>query len=64
MVITNMKELCEYVANKRKSRSHQHAETLEYMARVEVWAIEDINYRKNLLGLNNIKRHTIKYGDR
>ena len=26
--ITNMKELCEYVANKRKARSHQHAETI------------------------------------
>ena len=23
-----MKELCEYVANKRKSRSHQHAENI------------------------------------
>ena len=28
MVVTNMKELCEYVANKRKARSHQHAETI------------------------------------
>ena len=28
MVVTNMKELCEYVANKRKSRSHQHAENI------------------------------------
>mgnify|MGYP003149655574 FL=1 len=28
MVITNMKELCEYAANKRKSRSHQHAENI------------------------------------
>ena len=24
MVVTNMKELCEYVSNKRKARKHQH----------------------------------------
>ena len=58
--VTNMKELCEYVANKRKARSHQHAETIRIYGAVEVWAIEDTNYRKNLLGLNNIKRHIIK----
>ena len=28
MVVTNMKELCEYAANKRKARSHQHAEAI------------------------------------
>ena len=27
------------------------------------WAIKDINYRKNLFGLNSIKRLIIKYGD-
>jgi hypothetical protein len=28
MVVTNMKELCEYVANKRKTRSAQHRELI------------------------------------
>ena len=28
MVVTNMKELCEYVANKRKTRSAQHKELI------------------------------------
>ena len=28
MVVTNMKELCEYAANKRKARLHQHAEAI------------------------------------
>tara|TARA_B100000900_G_scaffold394892_1_gene392752 strand:- start:432 stop:629 length:198 start_codon:yes stop_codon:yes gene_type:complete len=27
--ITNMKELCEYVANKRKTRKLQHLETIK-----------------------------------
>ena len=36
----------------------------EFMARVEVWVIEDIKYRRNLRFLNNIKRHLIRYGDR
>ena len=34
MVVTNMKELCEYVANKRKSRSHQHAENIK-----NIWCV-------------------------
>ena len=29
MVITNMKELCEYVAKKRKTRSAQHRELIK-----------------------------------
>ena len=34
-----------------------------YMARVEVWVIEDINCSRNLHSRNNIKLHIIKYGD-
>ena len=29
MVVTNMKELCEYVKQKRKSRSAQHRELIK-----------------------------------
>ncbi len=29
MVVTNMKELCEYSANKRKARKHKHIEILK-----------------------------------
>jgi len=29
MVVTNMKELCEYVAKKRKTRSAQHQELIK-----------------------------------
>ena len=29
MVVTNMKELCEYVTNKRKARKHQHTEIIK-----------------------------------
>ena len=29
MVVTNMKELCEYVKNKHKARSAQHQEILK-----------------------------------
>ena len=29
MVVTNMKELCEYVKQKRKSRKLQHIETIK-----------------------------------
>ena len=29
MVVTNMKELCEYVKQKRKSRKLQHAEIIK-----------------------------------
>tara|TARA_R100001082_G_C4346618_1_gene152596 strand:- start:1084 stop:1275 length:192 start_codon:yes stop_codon:yes gene_type:complete len=29
MVVTNMKELCEYVKNKRKTRSAQHQELIK-----------------------------------
>lgn len=29
MVVTNMKELCEYVKNKRKTRSAQHKELIK-----------------------------------
>ncbi len=29
MVVTNMKELCEYVSNKRKARAAQHTEIIK-----------------------------------
>ena len=29
MAVTNMKELCEYVKNKRKARKLQHIETIK-----------------------------------
>jgi len=29
MVVTNMKELCEYIAKKRKTRSAQHRELIK-----------------------------------
>ena len=63
MVVTNMKELCEYVLISVKLVHISTLKLLESMERVEVWVIEDTNYRKNLRFLNNIKRHIIKYGD-
>jgi len=33
------------------------------MVNVKAWVIEDINCRRNLLFLNNIKRRIIKFGD-
>ena len=63
MAITNMKELCEYVKQKRKTRKLQHIETIKSMVRVEVWVIEDTSYRKNLRFHNNISILVIKCGE-
>ena len=41
--VTNMKELCEYVSNKRKSRKHKHLEMIKIYG--ECKGMGDKNYK-------------------
>ena len=41
--VTNMKELCEYVSNKRKARKHNHLEMIKIYG--ECKGMGDKNYK-------------------
>ena len=63
MVVTNMKELCEYVTQKRKARAAQHTEIIKIYGECKGMGNKRYKLPQKSSFLNNIKRHTIKYGD-